>query len=267
MAHDAHEHPLLAQVLRCSGSATLPARKSTALPSTGLPMNVPMIGIGLYTVAEAAAYTGIPARDISRWLFGYTVGAIGSKQYRSGLWRPQLADIAETKALGFLDLLEIRFVHAFRQRGVSLQAIRSASQHASELFRSDYPFLCKRFQTDGRSIFATVLEETHDETLLDLVKKQYVFKQVISSSLYEGIEYDGEGGAERWFPLLRNRVVVLDPKRNFGKPIVTESGVSTATLVDAFLAEGKNAKRVANLFEVSVAAVEAAIRFEHREAA
>lgn len=31
-----------------------------------------LVGIGLYTPAEASLYTGISATDIRRWLFGYT---------------------------------------------------------------------------------------------------------------------------------------------------------------------------------------------------
>ena len=169
-----------------------------------------MIGIGLYTVPEAAAYTGIPSQDISRWLFGYTAKRNHKPLHHSGLWRSQLADYVNSKALGFHDLLEIRFVYAFRKHGVSFQAIRAALGHARDLFDQDYPFTCKQFQTDGRSIFATVLDETNDETLLDLVKKQYVFKQVIKPSLYKGIEYDSDGDAERWFPLQSSRAVVLN---------------------------------------------------------
>ena len=220
-----------------------------------------LLGVGLYTPAEAAAYTGIPASQIRRWLFGYTSGGT----HYSGLWHPQLEGKAE-KALGFHDLLEIRFVHAFRHHSVSLQAIRLASMHAREMFNQAYPFTCKRFQTDGKAIFAIVLEETGDESLLDLAKKQYAFKQVITSSLYRGIEYSNNE-AQRWFPLARSRRVVLDPARNFGKPVLTETGMTVEAIVSAWHAEEKNAKRVAALYEVNVADVEAAVQFERRTAA
>ncbi|EAZ97982.1 hypothetical protein MELB17_23785 [Marinobacter sp. ELB17] len=220
-----------------------------------------LLGVGLYTPAEAAAYTGIPVAQIRRWLFGYTSG---SKHY-AGLWRPQLEGRA-TQALGFHDLLEIRFVHAFRNYGVSLQAIRRASAHARELYDQPYPFTCKRFQTDGRSIFATVLEETGDDTLLDLVKKQYTFKQVMTPSLYRGIEYHNDS-AQRWYPLNRNRRVVLDPARNFGKPVLAETGMTVDAIVSAWHGEERDVRRVAALYEVPVAEVEAAIQFEQRTAA
>ncbi|WP_122299296.1 DUF433 domain-containing protein, partial [Pseudomonas syringae] len=162
---------------------------------------------------------------------------------------------------------EIRFVHAFRQHGVRLQAIRSASLQAREMLGQRYPFTCRRFQTDGRDIFATVLDETGDEALLDLVKRQYAFKQVITPSLYEGIDYAGEESAKRWYPVKRSKAVVLDPARNFGKPVLTITGIDTAAIYHSYLAEGQSAKRVALLYEIPPAAVEAAVNFEHRIAA
>lgn len=221
-----------------------------------------LIGVGLYTAGEASLYTGISASDIRRWMFGYSSHGVD----HPGLWTPELSFLDEN-LLGFHDLLEIRFVHAFRQHGVSLQAIRSASRQAAEMFDQRYPFTCRRFQTDGRDIFATVLDETGDEALLDLVKRQYAFKQVIKPSLYEGIDYTLEGSAQRWYPLKRSKAVVLDPARNFGKPVLTSVGIDTATLYQAFQAEGQNSKRVAMLFEIPIAAVDAAVTYEHGIAA
>ncbi|WP_411382281.1 DUF433 domain-containing protein [Pseudomonas sp. MPB26] len=229
--------------------------QSTVSPS-------PLVGVGLYTLGEASLYTGIPASDIRRWLFGYSNNGI----HHPGLWQSELADVRDC-VLGFHDLLEIRFVHAFRQYGVSLQAIRSASRQATELFGQAYPFTCRRFQTDGRSIFATVLDETGDEALLDLIKKQYAFKQVISPSLYEGIDYTVIGSAQRWYPIKRSKAVVLDPARNFGKPVLTVTGIDTAVLFSAYEAEGQDTKRVALLYEIPTSAVKAAINFEQRHAA
>jgi len=221
-----------------------------------------LIGVGLYTPGEAALYTGISAKDIRRWMFGYSAHGVD----HPGLWTPELSFLDEN-LLGFHDLLEIRFVHAFRQHGISLQAIRSASRQAREIFDQQYPFTCKRFQTDGRSIFATVLDETGDESLLDLIKRQWAFKQVIKPSLYEGIDYTGEGAAQRWYPLKRSKAIVLDPARNFGKPILSAAGIDTSAVYQTYQAEGQDIKRVATIFEIPPAAVDAAVAFEHRIAA
>lgn len=223
-----------------------------------------LVGVGLYTFTEAARLTNIPSRDLRRWLDGYTYTSRESNERirSTPLWATELAG-EEVEGISFHDLLEVRFVAAFRKFGVSLQTIRCASQHARDIFDHPYPFTCKRFQTDGRTIFAEAIEETGETQFLDLVKKQYAFAQVIESSLYRGIEFGKNELAQRWFPMNRSKAVVLDPQIAFGKPVITDVGIRTSTLYDAFKAEGSK-QTAAKLFEVPIAAVEAAISFEER---
>jgi uncharacterized protein (DUF433 family)/DNA-binding transcriptional MerR regulator len=220
-----------------------------------------LVGLGLYTVKEAYLLTGIKASSIRRWLYGYEST---SKNTIEPLWHPQL-ESNELEGLGFHDLLEIRFVDAFRKHGVSLQAIRLASHRAKELFESPYPFTCEHFRTDGHSIFAKVYEETGEEKLVELAKKQYVLREIIAPSLYVGIEFKHDLAA-KWYPNPRKKSVVLNPMISFGKPIVEDFGVPTSTLYESYCVE--NDKRfVAKIFDVSVKAVSDAIEFEESLAA
>lgn len=221
-----------------------------------------LLGIGFYSLPEASILTGVPAPSINRWLFGYNTKTANDEVYHHPIWQRQIEGVEE-KALGFLDLLEVRFVSAFKSYGVSLQAIRAASDFAKEYFGSSHPFACQSFRTDGKSIFAELVDikEFRDErALIDLVKRQYAFKEVIGPSLYKGIEYDTNGNAMAWRPN-DNRHIVLDPLRAFGRPIDRSSGVPTEVLYSAFLVED-DATLVAKLYEVELRAVKAAISFE-----
>lgn len=225
-----------------------------------------LTGIGLYTFHEAALLTRIPLRDLRRWLDGYSYR---DKKHApvsvAPLWETELADDA-LDGVSFHDLLEVRFVHAFRKHGVSLRMIRLASERARELFQTDYPFTSRQFRTDGRTIFASAIEETGETALLDLVKQQYAFRKIIEPSLYAGIEFDEDDVATRWYPTPRSKAIVLDPAVAFGKPIVTNGSVRTSILHEAFIAEG-NKDVVAKLYEVPVSAVNAAVAFEESLAA
>ena len=223
-----------------------------------------LIGIGLYTFQEAAKLTNAPAQDLRRWLKGHAYKARGSEERVNSapLWQTELAE-SEIEGVSFHDLLEVRFVQAFRKHGVSLQTIRLASQHARELFDHPYPFTCKRFQTDGRSIFATALKEAGETQLLDLAKRQYAFTKIIEPSLYRGIEFGRDELASYWYPVARSKAIVLNPTIAFGKPIVTNGSVRTSILYDAFKAE-ESKQYIAKLYDVPVSAVGAAIRFEER---
>ncbi|WP_435101078.1 DUF433 domain-containing protein [Arhodomonas sp. AD133] len=224
-----------------------------------------LIGHGIYSIPEAARLAGIAPTKVRRWVFGFTAKQQnGSRAHYAGLWDPEYRDEDE-HALSFRDLLEVRFVHAFRKHGVSLQAIRQAASHARELLDTKYPFTCRQFRTDGRSVFAAVAPEVSDyedrERLLDLAKRQYVFREVISPSLYAGIEYDQTGDAERWYPLPETRAIVLDPQRAFGKPILDDYRVPTEALAAAVKVEG-DTTIVARLYEIPEDQVRMAVKFE-----
>ncbi|WP_018995010.1 DUF433 domain-containing protein [Thioalkalivibrio sp. ALJ2] len=215
-----------------------------------------LTGIGLYTFPEAARLTRIPSAQLRRWLLGYKRGEGTSYP---PLWNPDLAE-ADLEGLSFHDLLEARLVAHFRHLGISLQTIRLASQHARDLFDSAHPFICKQFLTDGKSIFAEALEHSDDKKLIDLKSRQYVIEKVVRQSLFAGMEFE-DGQPRRWFPTQSKRVV-LDPDVAFGKPTISDVGVRTDVLFDAWRAEGKDYRLVAGLYDVSRDAVKAAVRYE-----
>ena len=161
--------------------------------------------------------------------------------------------------------MELRIVKAFRNHDVPLQVIRAAIEGAKAMFGIEYPFTAHRFLTDGKSIFSEALQEHGDAEMTDLAKRQLVFEHVFRPALYAGIEFAGDGQATRWFPVQRSKAIVLDPQIAFGKPVLTDYGVRTEIVAEAFKAE-KNKKTIASLFDIPVAAVESALRYERMAA-
>lgn len=228
--------------------------------------NYNLLGVGVYSVAEAARLTSISSQRIRRWLSGYRYKAGDEERERPPIWRAQLPALDHQVALGFKDLIEVRFVNAFIEHGVSLHTIRLAAIKASDLVADSHPFTTKAFKTDGRSIFAEIQRQTGERELLDLAKSQYAFRQVISPSLYAGLDFSEAGEATRWWPLGKKRLIVLDPQRAFGQPIVDSEGVPTAILARAFHVE-KSFQKVASWYAVDVKSVRAAVEFEKKLAA
>jgi uncharacterized protein (DUF433 family) len=227
-------------------------------------------GTGIYTLPQAERLTHVSAKKIRRWLYGYsypTKSSDGhSRRFSAPLWTPQHGrDEYEADVIGFHDLLEIRFVSAFAQHGVPLSVIRKCVETAKNVYRIDYPLSSCEFKTDGRTIFAQALKESSKEdALLDLKSRQFAFRDIISPSLYAGIEYDGHL-ARKWFPLGKRHDVVLDPARQFGAPILNETGTPTDVLYASYLAEGATPeaiKQTAQAYEVHAKLVNDAIVFE-----
>jgi uncharacterized protein (DUF433 family) len=217
-------------------------------------------GVGIYSVSEASRLTGVSARRVRGWLAGY-------EDAGEPALRGQLQPVEGRIALGFLDLLEIRFVKHFLERRVSWRTIRLAAAKARLRFHTDHPFALRRFVTDGRDIFAATAEETVDRRLEDLVRDQYAMFAILEPLLTEGIEFDEAGMASSWRPDDRHLPqVVLDPRRSYGHPIVSSAGVPTARIYEAFRA-GNGVERIAAWFQIEPAEVRQAVDFELRFAA
>ena len=175
------------------------------------------IGYGVYSLAEAARLTGISRGRISRWTRGYT--------YRDRQGDPHylppvigLPDATDDRVLRFVDLIEVRFLEAFRRRGVSWKTLRSAAYQAARLMKHSHPFSTHRFRTDGRAILGT-LDVGPDRVFLDILSDQVKFESVLAPFLYEGLDYTVHDEPARWWPMGKDRTVVIDPKRSFGAPI------------------------------------------------
>lgn len=220
---------------------------------------VELIGLGLYTPAEAGRLLHVSAAKIVRWLRGHH---IGDQQY-DPLWTPQV-DLDDGHIyLGFRDLMEVRIADKFINHGVTPQRIRAAIQLAREMLDEERPLSTARFRTDGRDIFFQVVEtdergETR-ERLLNLFRKQYEFKQIIEP-LLKTVEFNSDGIPYLWWPLGKRANVVVDPARAFGQPIDAASSVPTATLAAAARQEGVAA--AAQAYDVAVASIKRAVQFE-----
>lgn len=227
-----------------------------------------LLGSGLYPLTQAARLVGVEARSVRRWLKGYSWTYNDGRASSGPLWPLQYADDEELggeQVLGFNDLLELRAVAKFIERGVPLKVIRATIEQATKQF-GPYPLQAQRFMTDGRRFFHEAVELSGEKKLVDFQGRQIVFDAVIRPSLFSGVDY-ASGRAQRWYPMQGRKIVVLDPRKQFGEPIIAEAGVPTDTIASAVKAEGGDRKRVATLYQVTLAAVDAAVKFESQLAA
>jgi len=206
--------------------------------------------------------TSIPPQTIRRWVAGHRYKYKGKQRRSAPVLRSDFERLDNRLAISFADLVEVRFVYAFRAAGVGWKSVRAAYEKAAEIFDRPHPFNLNKFRTDGRTVFAEILSEDSDEpALLDLVRSQHVFRKVIEPYL-KGLEFSDDGVVQRWWPLEQRKTVVLDPGRAFGQPIVNKFGVPTEVLAASFQSE-QSRSRVAKLFEVTETSVRDAVEFEH----
>jgi uncharacterized protein (DUF433 family) len=216
-----------------------------------------LIGVGLYTPAEASGLLDIPAGKLTRWLRGYEVAG---RRYPP-LWPSQI-DLGDDRLyLGFRDLMEARVADAFMRWGLSPQGVRAAIVRAREMIGDVRPLSTASFRTDGRSVFLEIADsDAGDSKLIDLVKGQWTFRSVVAPTL-KHVEFGPDHVPHRWWPKGRGGRIVVDPARAFGQPIDGETGVPASILSNAAIAEG-SAEAAARAWDVPVSAIRKAIEFQ-----
>lgn len=224
-----------------------------------------LIGRGVYSLSEAARLTRIPQLRIRRWMEGYTFVSSGKRRHSPPIIASSLGRNTGPLSLTFSDLIEIRFLDAFIQHGVSWASVRIAAKRAEEILGTSHPFSTKSFKTDGRYILAEIAGVDGVTELLNLVKNQYEFARVMPV-LFAGLDFDKSESPERWWPMTRKKHVVIDPARSFGSPIVNVGGVPTYILAQSVRVNGTE-RVTAEIFDVPPRAVHHAVQYERSLAA
>jgi len=216
-----------------------------------LPLDLNILGEGVYTPREAARLIGATPQDVRRWTRGS--GAT------EPLWHAYYQPIEDAAEVSFADVIELRVVKSFRKANISLQAIRFAIRFAQEKYGIDRPLSSLGFKTDGGEILMNAVER--DGYYVSLSKKrpgQKVFSDIVMQSLVD-LEYADERIA-RWRPSFA-RGVVIDPERFFGDPILDKYGISTKVIADEYN-NFQDRKYLSGIYEIPIKEIDKAIKFE-----
>jgi uncharacterized protein (DUF433 family) len=220
--------------------------------------NCDFVGIGLYTIGDAARLAEVTPARVHGWVQGYAQGH--DKPRRPAVIDHRLPDLEGKTALSFRELIEVRFVRHFLRAGVSWRVLRRAAQGArQDLLGQDVAQL--RFSTDGVTVFADALAKGGDRHARDLVANQYVLLGILRQSIRNEFNLDADNLIRSWTPRVETPLVTVNPRKSFGRPIV-EPGVPTSTIAGALAAERGDTARVAAFFDTTEAAVRQAAAFE-----
>jgi uncharacterized protein (DUF433 family) len=155
-----------------------------------------------------------------------------------------LADPA-TSRLSFNNLTEAHVLDALRrQYRVELPQIRRAVAYLRERFRSPHPLVHHEMLTDGRHLF---VEGAGLEEVINASRHGQLAMRGLLELHLQRVEWDRDGFVARLFPFTRHlrnaaddmsqpRVVTMDPRIEFGRPILLTSAVPTAVIADRYKA-------------------------------
>jgi len=214
----------------------------------------PEIGIGVFTIPEAAIILEIPSYKINRWIGSY---------WKFKSHKEDVYSWGEGKERGFnfYTLIELIIVKSFREIGVPFPKIKLAHDILFDILKIPYPFAHSKLLSDGKNIF---LEE--NSTLLGLnKKKQSAFIDIISPYCKK-IDFSNDNMAERYWPLGKTHSIIVDPNHSFGQPTIIGTNIPVFSLLK-FIQAGESKEFISKAYHLNLNHIEDVILFSRRMAA
>ena len=211
-----------------------------------------------YTLPVAARHVRVPAATLRYWVVG-----------RDYVWKGQpkrakpLIEVRDTRPrfLSFLNLVEAHVLASMRRKHeLPMHKVRSALAYLEKELGCKHPLATETFRTDGVDLFVDRMNDVINVS----GGGQTEIKQALAAGL-QRIGYEG-GLALRLYPYVRRddgveqpKLVVIDPRISFGRPVLDGTGIPVDDIAERFLA-GESAIALAKDFRVKPEMVEEAVR-------
>jgi len=221
--------------------------------------------IATYSIAEAAHWLQIPRTTLQAW--------VGGHPYRTSKGKRRSEAVILTPdpmlpLLSFINLVEAHILDAIRFRhNVPLSKVRQSVEFLREYSGSLHPLADYWFQITGVDL---LIDEAG--ILVNTTKRgQMEMKEIIRAYLHR-VDRDPQGTAERLYPYITRhrrpgelgeepKLVLIDPRISFGKPILVGVGVPTAVIADRKRA-GESIKELALDYGCEESEIKEAVQYE-----
>ena len=196
----------------------------------------PLLGRGIYDIAEAARIVRRHPDTVARWTRG----------------TDPLHHVKDDRIFSFLDLISLWVISELIRRGVPRREIRAGAEYVTEHLDTNYPFAHRGLATVGGGFFGDFKE------WVDVGKRgQGTFQNVIEE-LLNPIEFGPDFHASIWRPA---KGVWLNPRVQAGAPCVDGTRVPTKVIAD-LEAGGDHIKDIADDLNLDITQVHAAMQYE-----
>lgn len=215
--------------------------------------NTVQIGIGAYTAPEIAKVLQLPVHKVRRWMHDYWDGTLGEAYARKYSWKSD-----GSRAVSFHTLIEFYVMMQLSEAGVKPKQVLIAHQALAGWYHTPFPFALKvvlqSIRTDSRRIYLQKGEETISLDGTRQLNMEFI------RMFFQRLDFDDQNLAMRFWPLGREKSVVLDPSRKMGHPVIAQHNIYPETLFNHFLA-GDPIPYIARVYQLSVEEVQHALEY------
>lgn len=213
-----------------------------------------------YTLAEAARYLRLSSATVRSWFVGRSYPTTsGVSQFAPPL-KPARK---KPPTLSFSNLIEAHVLRALRtEHGIPLHAVRQALAFAERRLGIDQLLLREELRAAGGQLFL----DRYGELVNLSASGQLAMRRVFEAHLRR-VEWGPLQFPVRLYPFLLSeepsdaRPIVIDPQIAFGRPVISDGFVSTASIVER-LDAGESIDELAADYRISTEAIEHAVLYE-----
>jgi uncharacterized protein (DUF433 family) len=215
------------------------------------------LGQGIYSVPDISFLLRLPKAKVRRWLNDFWDIRFSEKYNQKYSWGE-----GRDKATNFYTLIEFYIFYQLRESGVGSKTIFAAHEEMARQLNTGYPFASAKLLTDGRSI----LYSLEDGTTIKADKTRQIALRQVIEDFCKRIEFSDNNLVEKYYPLGRQKHIVVDPHHQFGQPTIEKTNILAETIYKMHTA-GESNDFLARLFDIPLNNVEDAISLFDNKAA
>ena len=215
------------------------------------------LGEGIYSNSDIAFLLKLPKQKVRRWLNDFWNIRLAEKYDQNYSWGQ-----GRNQATNFFTLIEFYIFYCLKDAGVSQNKIFEAHEAMAKQLKTFYPFASAKLLTDGKSI----LYSLEDGTTVKADKSKQITLRELIEQFYNKIDFSSNKVAEKFYPLGKDKRIVVDPHHQFGQPVIKQTNVMAETIYDMFNA-GESKIFISRLYDISLKEVDSAIYLFHNKAA
>lgn len=216
--------------------------------------NRPQLGMGIYTPREIADLLKMDYAKVNRWISAYWDGELGKEFEQKYSWK-----IDGSKAVSFHTFVELYVMLRFSEAGVKPREVLKAHKILSKKYDTAFPFAQREvlmgISTDGNKVFL----RDKDGNIITLDGTRQLNLDIIQI-FFKKLEFDADDLAARYYPMGKEKQVIMDPKRKFGHPVMGGTNIYPETFFGMYKA-GEPRGYIAALYEVDEQLVQDAIDY------
>ena len=220
--------------------------------------------IPTYGIWESAHLLKIPPDTLKSWIRGrsYPTERYGKRRFEPLIMLPD----ENLPLLSFVNLVEAHVLDAIRYKHkIPLYKVRRGIEHLRQKYGSQHPLAEYPFSQIGRDLIAEIAGQ-----LENISQAGQLEMRDIVARYMKRIERDPAGAAVALYPYLTRhpqqiqsepKVILIDPRISFGKPILVGIGVPTSIVADRKKA-GETIADLAKDYGCEASEIEKAIEYE-----